>query len=308
MIRSDNIISVVEAAYRLDLDDTEWLALVGRTLSAMVPPGSAQLAFLYQHDGSSFELTEVLQRRPTTMFTPARYSGGVLPSGTGELAERTLTATTCTTISSLGADVHAAWERARGMAPYGDMLVMTARAGTSVGVGFAVAFPYKSRPASNAGRIWQRIAAHLGAALRIREQLSNGLTTSGAAPGEHLRAICGSDTGPYPSALLDGTEVWANLSRGRYSMVEHFDHQNRHYFVLRRNDDSVTDPRALTEREQEVLEMAARGDTDRTIAERLGVSNSTVATHRARGMEKLGIKSRALLGHFINQMGVANHA
>ena len=55
---------------------------------------------------------------------------------------------------------------------------------------------------------------------------------------------------------------------------------------------------ALTEREQEVLTLVALGHTSAEIASRLSLSPKTVETYRARGMEKLGLRSRAALVQF----------
>jgi two-component system, NarL family, response regulator NreC len=52
---------------------------------------------------------------------------------------------------------------------------------------------------------------------------------------------------------------------------------------------------ALSEREREVLLRVARGFTSAKIAEQLSLSPKTVDTYRARGMEKLGLRSRAAL-------------
>src|SRR4051794_14258947 len=57
---------------------------------------------------------------------------------------------------------------------------------------------------------------------------------------------------------------------------------------------------ALSDREEEVLRLIARGFTNREIAAQLDVSVKTVETHRARAMEKLGLESRAdIVGHAI---------
>lgn len=56
---------------------------------------------------------------------------------------------------------------------------------------------------------------------------------------------------------------------------------------------------SLTEREREVLLEVARGLTAANIAERLNLSPKTVETYRARGMEKLGMRSRAALVQFV---------
>jgi DNA-binding NarL/FixJ family response regulator len=54
----------------------------------------------------------------------------------------------------------------------------------------------------------------------------------------------------------------------------------------------------LSEREQAVLILVARGHTAAEIAERLSLSPKTVETYRARGLEKLGLRSRAALVQF----------
>ena len=61
---------------------------------------------------------------------------------------------------------------------------------------------------------------------------------------------------------------------------------------------------SLSEREQEVLKMVALGHTSAEIAEQLSLSNKTVETYRARGMEKLGLRTRAALVRFALQEGL----
>jgi DNA-binding NarL/FixJ family response regulator len=51
----------------------------------------------------------------------------------------------------------------------------------------------------------------------------------------------------------------------------------------------------LSDREEEVLRLIARGFTNREIAGQLDVSVKTVETHKARAMEKLGLDSRAAI-------------
>ncbi|MBZ0275020.1 MAG: response regulator transcription factor [Anaerolineae bacterium] len=55
----------------------------------------------------------------------------------------------------------------------------------------------------------------------------------------------------------------------------------------------------LSDREREVLLLVARGYTSAKIAENLNLSSKTVETYRARGMEKLNLRSRAALVQFV---------
>lgn len=67
--------------------------------------------------------------------------------------------------------------------------------------------------------------------------------------------------------------------------------------------EAVTPWDMLSDRERDVLLGVARGHTAAKIAERLNLSPKTVETYRARGMEKLGLRSRAALVQF----ALANH-
>ena len=61
---------------------------------------------------------------------------------------------------------------------------------------------------------------------------------------------------------------------------------------------------SLSEREHEVLKMVALGHTSGEIAGQLNLSAKTVETYRARGMEKLGLQTRAALVKFALQEGL----
>jgi DNA-binding NarL/FixJ family response regulator len=60
---------------------------------------------------------------------------------------------------------------------------------------------------------------------------------------------------------------------------------------------------ALTEREADVLKMAALGFTNKEIASRLDVGVKSVETYKARGLEKLGLKTRAELVRYASGQG-----
>ncbi len=56
-----------------------------------------------------------------------------------------------------------------------------------------------------------------------------------------------------------------------------------------------TEDRALTEREEFVLRLWAKGYSNSEIADQIGLSRKTVDSHRARGMNKLGLADRPAL-------------
>jgi DNA-binding NarL/FixJ family response regulator len=74
---------------------------------------------------------------------------------------------------------------------------------------------------------------------------------------------------------------------------------------LQRSQDTSFDPYdALTEREREVLHLAAEGLSNPDIAARLSISPRTVETHRANLMRKLGLKTQTDLIRYALKRGI----
>ena len=66
----------------------------------------------------------------------------------------------------------------------------------------------------------------------------------------------------------------------------------------------LSGPGSLTAAEDRVARLAAEGLTNRTIAERLYVSERTVETHLTRAFDKLQIASRTALAAALAEQGV----
>jgi DNA-binding CsgD family transcriptional regulator len=73
-------------------------------------------------------------------------------------------------------------------------------------------------------------------------------------------------------------------------------------FLSRRGDELGT--RRLSSREQEVLRLAAEGNSGPEIAERLGVSRATVKSHFENVYEKLGVGDRAAAVAYALRIGI----
>ena len=63
-------------------------------------------------------------------------------------------------------------------------------------------------------------------------------------------------------------------------------------------------PAVLSEREQEVLQLLARGHTNQKIADKLFLSVKTIETYRSRIGEKLGLRDRAELVIYAMKVGL----
>jgi DNA-binding NarL/FixJ family response regulator len=90
----------------------------------------------------------------------------------------------------------------------------------------------------------------------------------------------------------EALEIWRALHEGRWSLVDCFDAGGRRYLVVRKNDPAVA---PLTEREREIVSLAALGRANKAIGYELGLSESTVATHLESAFAKLGVPSRTAL-------------
>jgi RNA polymerase sigma factor (sigma-70 family) len=64
----------------------------------------------------------------------------------------------------------------------------------------------------------------------------------------------------------------------------------------------------LTAREREVLDLVAKGASNKVIARELGISQRTVEIHRSRVMEKMNAESVAQLVHMTTALGITQLA
>jgi DNA-binding CsgD family transcriptional regulator len=174
--------------------------------------------------------------------------------------------------------------------------------------------PYRSEVAT-----WSRIAAHISAGARLRRALpapSNGDLAEGA---DAILSPSGSVTHAEAAAQSPSTreslrraaqaidrarskarsnedealDLWQGLVAGRWSLVDRFDTDGRRLLVARKNDPDVTDPRALTLRERQVLAYAAMGHPLKLIGYTLGIAVSSVSGSRRSAMRKLGLQNQA---------------
>jgi len=175
------------------------------------------------------------------------------------------------------------------------------------------------RPRRHERMIWARLAAHLGAGARlgrVASQLEGRDVSEGAeAVLSSAGALLHGDGDARSEGARDALrgavkaidrarskvrgdddealELWQGLVAGRWSLIDQFDTDGRRFFVARRNDPPVSDPRALSLRERQVLAYAAMGHSLKLTAYALGLSASAIAACRARGMRKLGLRTKA---------------
>jgi DNA-binding CsgD family transcriptional regulator len=175
-------------------------------------------------------------------------------------------------------------------------------------------------------RSWVRINTHIAAGRRLRHSMNLKAAVDEAilAPSDKLEHAEGEGgTKRMREALRDAvlrsekargkqrrtdpeaaTEAWTAMVSGRWSLVDRFERGGRRYIVARRNEHNLPDPRALTQRECVIANLAALGKPNKLIGYELGVSESAVGTHLSQAMRKLGAKSRVDLIQLVAQLGV----
>lgn len=90
-------------------------------------------------------------------------------------------------------------------------------------------------------------------------------------------------------------ERWPALVDGQWSIVERTESDGRRIYLALRNLPQVASERSLTRMERETIRRAALGWSNAEIAFGLGLRESTVGVHVAKGAKKLGIRDRVEL-------------
>jgi DNA-binding CsgD family transcriptional regulator len=319
-------ISIVEAAYDCESEPRTWLrALLGQVASKL-DRGFGVVASTYapqmRPEELIFDAIGMDQRVidagiAMTTANPALFHRSF--SMTAPSLEPHNTAS-----GALGLTVEQArsWtELAEHMQPLGvhDLLGVMARDPSGHVIFFSAPMPDLRRPTRRDSATWSRIAAHISAAARLRRSLP-GLPNDDLAEGAD--AVL-SPSGSIAHAEIDAQspsareclrraataidrarstarsnedealDLWQGLVAGRWSLFDRFDTDGRRFLIARKNDPDVTDPRALTMRQRQVLAYAAMGHPLKLIAYSLGVSMASVSASRKTAMRKLGLRTHA---------------
>ncbi len=310
-------IAVVEAAYRLEDDETSWLTgLLSRLLDLdhglgvvaqvfRATPKGHQLVQVVSHGGPAdleAHVAELTNSFPRDVVTHLRRYGE-----------------TTSMRGALGALGHepAFAERIRSLSlPYVDVHYLPIHDGETHTLAISGACPTENARPPHPGRM-RRLAAHIGAGFRLRHRLgasggegeaifsTRGRLEHGDGEAQQLRATLTEAVtrrerarGRARKTPDEALELWRGLVDGRWSLVDRIEHDGRRYVVAHRNEPRVRDPRGLTQREARIAESLGRGSTLKEIAYDDGVGESAVAKAAARARAKLGLGSLSELAAF----------
>jgi len=329
-----DLVSVIEAAYRLDGDDGTWLArLVDRAARAGLDHGLGTCGMFYEVDGERVHVSSPVARGTpdgaleALRMLEAQVSNDItyrfIKDATAAVGGRA----TCSTMSSrlqMGKRVRELDMHQRFLAPLGIVDFMsvaateppTAHSSTLLGCLVGAPLPEITGVKRAEAVAWSRVAAHMAAGMRLRrgrrtsapsdadtvltpggrvehagDQADTSLDALKEAAKSMSRARGSSRHADPPGAV----EAWKALVSGRWTLLDHFDHDGKRYIVAVRNDPQVPAFAELSPREAQVVAYAAQGHANKLIAYELGIAPSTVAMHLSTAGGKLGAKSRVEL-------------
>jgi DNA-binding NarL/FixJ family response regulator len=324
-------IAVLEASYSLDGDDPAWLGGLLDCIAREHWQERISAAFTFDLSATGVAIRDVRVHGPPEVHDLVHAS---MRGASAEGIDRTFrSGRVVGTISELVfgqiPEDEAMFRKINaGVAP--DILGVVVHSGSGRGlvINLVLDAPRRSTPIER--RRWTRCAAHIGAGLRLRAAIPR-LETLDAAPIEAIfdgsgklydardgatsktarevlrNAVRHVDKARSAAGRSDSDtalERWEALVRGRWSLIDRFDSDQRRFVVAVRNDQRFPDPRGLSLRERQVAEYAGLGRSAKEIAYLLGVPAASVENSTRRAQEKLGLGSRVELAAFFSPRGI----
>jgi DNA-binding CsgD family transcriptional regulator len=323
------LIDVLEAAYLLDGTDDAWMRRLLEQVRRFLGSGLSVVGFFVDHNTPR----HVEPIRPVVLGLPAehadRIAQGILDSGPLFRELQRTTPAVGTASSSLGG---VSWGGILPMlhdplatAGVRDVIGLRTQDPSGRGVVLGATLPQVTTLSRAELHTWHRVCAHVAAALRLRRRTCDATGTSLPEGSADTEAVLrpdgtvahaeGDATTPAALSALstavrdferargragpvsseEALSLWRALVTGRWSLVDSFDHDGRRYVVARSNPPSVSRPRGLSAREQEVVAYAVLGHSNKMISYELGLSISAVSAYLSHAMQKLGVSSRVQL-------------
>jgi DNA-binding NarL/FixJ family response regulator len=318
-------ISVVEAGYALDQADSAWLAQLLECIASEHWRDRSSAAFTFDLRPSGLAIKDVAVHGPPEIQDHLRGSLEVASPEALDQAyggKSAAVGTVSELIFHIG-DNKAKFNQVNAGFTT-DVLRVAAHSGTGSGLGLTLLLNEVRASTQSERRRWTHCAAHIGAGLRLRTMASQLNSLDGKpieaifdGSGKLHDAREAATTGKAREALRNAVlraeaarsekgrrspdealAAWEALIRGRWSLVDRFDSDQRRFIVAVRNDPHFPDPRGLSMRERQVAGYAGLGRSAKEIAYLLGAPAASVENSLRRAQAKLGFRSRAELTDF----------
>ncbi len=320
-------IEVVEAAYRLDGTDLEWLRGIGKTLRPLLDGDRGLLGYLI--DTAAAPAEQFARRIVFDVSTEdVEFAEQLMATNTR------MAATFHGVPASLDASAVASY-RAVGRGQVDDRILDAyGRLGVADFAAFRTVEPGTQSVVFVAGQriersfdpeiiaLWAKVAAHIAAGRRLRTAGGTDFEAVVSTAGRIEHAVGEAASRAGRDALREAVErqeharsrsgrtddaraiaAWTPLVGGRWSLVDQFERTGRRYLVARPNEHRLVEPQTLAPRERTLAQLSALGKSNQLIAYELGIGESTVSTHLVGVMRKLGATSRIELLRRLLELG-----
>lgn len=307
-------VGLVEQAYDLEAGDDAWLNALVVGARPDFDRGLGMFGMLFGHTSFTRPLASAFIDASKMMAISAE----LMANPSSEVATAFTTTTDVTSmrrqLSRLAPEELAAWDRAAGKHGVRDMIGLIAHDGEGGAVNIAAASVCNERISAATRERWSRIAAHFGAALRIRRrraELNPNIAAVLSRDGRlHDASAPLSADRESREALREGTRnmarargrlrrdeehalaIWPSMVSGRWSLVEREERDGKHIVEAHANVPRRPPLADLTPLERACAELVRRGQGNKQIAYALGLSLGTVGATLTATMRKLGLRSR----------------
>ncbi len=314
-----DLVRVLEAVYDLEADEGRWMQGVLDAIRPALDDGLGLAAYIYDTSKRPFEIRGLIHDVP---IDPSGVAS-LMDESNDEYVRRSWIARSAMTASETpGYDTHPGVLEVFHPAGIHDIMVINAL--DPIGIGCWIGAPLRKlyRLEGVERERWNRVAAHVRSALRLRLRLA---ARSSAVPSEYT-----GDTGDIEAVLTRDGKVehvepsaasartalhdavlgmerarnelrhdidralpsWKALVQARWTLIDDFHSDGSRYVVARANGFSSMGTALLTPRERQVMACIAIGQTNKEAAYELGLSPSTVRVLVARASAKLGASTR----------------
>lgn len=303
-----DLVRALEAAYEPAADDDTWGTGVVDAMRGVFRCSDGIAMYVVEHDPECLEGRVLLSHGAGPSGTLAKLSQSDMraigPVGfRGFWYPPAMVTTHSEIMPLLAADARDVVQGHAATAGVPDMVGVVVHPDPGIVLVLCCALDRPAKPTRNERLLLSRLGLHLESAYRLRcrpEVVKGILTLTGELEqraldtsedhvlSEHARRIERSLATKSSERHEDALGLWTALVGGRYSLVSRMENGARRYLVLENNPRSY-EMRALSQRELDVLSMAARGLSTKLVSYGLGLSPGTVSTALARVASKLGL-------------------
>jgi DNA-binding CsgD family transcriptional regulator len=306
-----DLVGILEACYRIEQAEEPWLRGCLDAAAPLLDQGIGLLCYTYESTAlGTLKTRQVLVRDSPVLEENA---GAFLEAAPASTIHALRAHATCFASEVPGfRDTQSDARNLGYELPDGFIVNGIDTDGTGCALSASVA---SSRMASGRRALWTRVAAHLGAGFRLQRMIARLEDQAPEAvlnaEGAVLHAAASAQPREARKALSEVSRAmmrarsrkgrgrpeetlppWRPLVFGRWTLVEEFESDGKHFLVAKKNQPPALEVSDLSPRERQVLAFLALGQTNKLIAFELGISSSTVGVLLHRAASKLGVATR----------------